>query len=427
MKKLISLLLAGAMALSLFACTKAPEEDKEKTPDPARNVPISELTAGVTASYKPHTVKADTKPLSDLGKAMLEAAEGENPVVSPLSAWFALALAANGAAGDTAKEFAALLGGDADSMNDTALAIADALGRCTGENTVFSAANSAWVDGNAAILDEYLDKLVAVYNAQAFSGTLSSREAMEQMNSWVSGKTRGLIPTLFEDPLDKDTMLVLINTLYMKAKWQSTFKKESTYDDTFKAATGELTVPFMHRTASMEYLSGQGYEGVVLPYRSDGDNCLEFVAVKPTGGTVRQLLASMDAAELASLRGEGRRVALSMPKFTAEEKLELKDVLTDLGLKKAFTPFVADFSKMGTSKDGDPLYIGRVLQKVKIIVDEEGTEAAAATAVVVPNATAMPPTEMIFLRLDEPFIYLVRDAQTGAVSFMGIVDAPKAP
>lgn len=471
MKKSIAFLLALSLVLALASCAagtgvgnekaevpavtdneKASEDSQtpsgnqegsavsdgeaEETPVPLPAEPaaggVKLLTEGISSSTVTPAWGMPLTPIYAFSKGLMDSAEGENPVISPVSAYFALAMAANGADGVTLNELTQLLvgnetihkaGGAADEINNAALLMAQALAS-SDDSCLFTAANSAWVDGDAAILEDYLQKLVTYYNADVYAAELETEEAVDAMNSWISQKTNGLIPSLFGEPLDKDAMMVLINTLYMKAKWQMPFSKDNTWEDVFHAESGDVRTDFMHMTKSLHYLAGDGYEGVELPYRG---NSMRFIALKPTSGTVRELLAALDLSDFSGYDdGTGNvKVRLSLPKFEVECFSDMTDTLKDIGIPSAFDENAADFSNMGTSQNGDPLYISQVIQKAKVIVDEEGTEAAAATAVITTEATAfMPEPDPIELKFDEPFLYMILDTEYGVPVFMGIMESP---
>jgi serpin B len=276
---------------------------------------------------------------------------------------------------------------------------------------------------DANILDDYLAAIVAYYDAQCYTAPLDTKEAMNSMNEWVKEHTEGMIPTVFDNPLTEDTMLVLINTVYMKAQWLTEFKKEGTSKDTFHKLDGDTKVNFMHRTAGYGYAAGEGYESVKLSYKSDN---LAFIAIKPTDGTARELLSSLTSESLNEIINsmESQKVRLSIPKFTIDYSMELNDPLSDMGLSSLFDAGTADLSLMGTGEDGMPLYVSRIFQKVKIIVDEKGTEAAAATVSETNTTAAAPTEEPIEMKLDEPFIYAIIETEYNTPVFIGIMDDP---
>ena len=352
----------------------------------------------------PGAEDADCGPLTDFGLELLGRAAGENPVLSPLSAYIALAMAAEGAAGETRTQLEALLGDDARAAASRVLAHLAA-----DTENIFSCADSAWVGQDTTILPDYLDVLSRYYGAELYAAGFD----IGPMNDWVKERTRGLIPVLFDQPLDPLTRLVLINTLYMKAKWAVPFDSYSTREGTFYGADREEAAQFMHRTGNMDLIRHEDYEGVILPYRGSG---MCFAAIKPTRGTVRELLAGLDTLDFET---ENIRVALSLPKFALDYGTGLTDMLADMGCTAPFEPGAADFSGMSRAEE---LFISAVVQKVRIIVDEEGTEAAAATGALA-GATAMP-AEPYYLNFDEPFLYFVLDTETRAPLFAGICDMP---
>ena len=438
MKKLLSSFLILAMLLAVAGCASSPPSDPGKPGEPGGERPVSEetvhaealsgpvsLSAMVDKKAAPETLSPDDpafRAVGDLGKELLLASDGENPVISPLSVWIALAMAAEGADGATAEEFRTLLGGDAETLEKAAAALEKNLRDGNDEENIFSTANSAWVDDKSEIRKSYLEALVSAFGADVFSANLPSKETLDAVNAWVSEKTRGLIPSMLGDPLPPETALVLINTLYMKAKWAFPFDFEGTWDQEFRPAGKDaVTVPFMHSVRYTPFFEDKDFTGVVLPYR----NGAEYIALKPLGIGAEELLKSLSGEKIASLSSSAaeRKVSLALPKLESECTVDMTPVLPSLGISSAFDQEEADFSRMGFGADGANLYLGKVLQKVKIIVDEEGTEAAAATMIAVSGATAVEeqPVEMTF---DEPFVYLIVEPETGVPLFMGIVTDP---
>ena len=435
MKRIFSGILILAMLLAMAGCASSAEETAPETgAKPAGETlrvdasagPVS-LSARAEKGGAPLPLAPDDPvfaSVGDLGCGLLLRAKGENPVISPLSAWLALAMAAEGAGGKTADEFAALLGGDPELLKKAAAALEKEFRDGNDEENVFSTANSVWVDHRSEILKSYLDALVSAYGADVYAASLPTAETVKAVNDWVSEKTRGLIPDMLSEPPDPATALILINTLYMKAKWMHAFKDTGTYDEDFTPESGSsVTVPFMHAEGHMSYLKGEGYTGVVLPYRNGTAN---FIALKPDGISAKKLLEKLDGKTVASLSGSAwdQNVYLSLPKFRFEYSMNMNSELAELGIPSAFSPSGADFTKMGTGAGGAPLYIGEVLQKVRIIVDEDGTEAAAATMIDMKATGIQEPEPVIELTFDEPFVYVIADSRSGAVLFSGVLDDP---
>jgi serpin B len=216
------------------------------------------------------------------------------------------------------------------------------------------------------------------------------------------------------------TRLVLTNAIYFNAAWEYPFEEDATYSGAFYLLDGgEVTVPMMTQMESFKYTEGDGYQAVELPY--DGRE-LSMVILLPGEGHFGAFESSLDADLVAAIIEdlESGEVALTMPKFEFESEFGLKQTLAAMGMPIAFTG-EADFSGMTGSRE---LSIAEVIHKAFVSVDEAGTEAAAATAVVM-ELTAMP-GEPVEVTIDHPFIFLIRDIETGTILFIGRVVDPSA-
>jgi serpin B len=212
----------------------------------------------------------------------------------------------------------------------------------------------------------------------------------------------------------------LTNAIYFNAGWQYPFNKDATSDGLFHLMSDiEVTVPMMQQTESFRYAEGDGYQAVELPY--DGQE-LSMVILLPKAGQFNTFEELLDAESVEVIIGnlEMQEVALTMPKFEYESSFGLKEALSTLGMRVAFTGD-ADFSGMNGKRD---LLIQDVLHKAFVSVDEAGTEAAAATAVIV-GLTSIP-AQPIEVKIDRPFIFLIRDIPTGSTIFVGRVLNPAA-
>ena len=396
------------------------------TQDPGDASPVTLLTRGMEAEAGRAGDAAETSyaAVGDLGRKLLPFVAGENPVVSPLSVYVALSMAAEGADGVTAEEFDALLGSDAETRSQALRDLFALLDLLSDGNNELTLSDSVWVDPDAEIREEYLRKLAGSYRAEGFSGKLSSENATKAMNDWVKEKTRGKIPELFSKPLDPNTVLVLINALYFKGAWRTPFNKNATRDGTFHTSDGrKVTVPFMHSSEeSFQYLTSGDFAGVCLPFEGAPGKSAKMVLLLPRDIDVRALAEKMDGETLASLSGKEKCIDLSLPSFTAESGLDLKEILPGLGLASAFDPYSADFSRMGAGPSGGRLFIGSAGGKVRLAVDENGAEGAAATFVGMEWESVPDPAAV--LTFDQPFFYAVLDGATGVPLFTGIVTDP---
>lgn len=283
--------------------------------------------------------------------------------------------------------------------------------------------NAIWGQKNYKFLSEFLDVLAENYGAglRILDFASAPEESRITINNWVSDQTEGRIEDLIPQGLiDSLTRLVLTNAIYFNAAWQEPFNEDATYDGTFYLLNGdEITVPMMRQTESFGYGEGDGYQAVELPY--DGRE-ISMVILLPTAGYFASFEDLLDAQRLDEIIGrlEYREVALTMPKFEFDSEFSLGETLAAMGMPVAFSGG-ANFSGMTGNRE---LFIADVVHKAFVSVDEAGTEAAAATAVVMPMA--MPPEEPVEVTIDRPFIFLIRDIETGTILFVGRVVNPSA-
>lgn len=348
--------------------------------------------------------------------------EGENTLVSPLSVALALGMTANGAAGDTLAEFQDLFGMDLDTLNAyCAKALHDysALGGSTKSTVV----NSLWCDPDLTLEDGFAARCQQNYGAELYQADLQDRATVQSVNEWVSKATEGLIPKTVEE-FSEDAVLALVNAIYLQNKFERPFETPSSeWTMDFTAADGTVSHPRgMHNGTRDEwYLSHAGGSGVLLPY---DDGRLGFLLMLPEEGLdLSDYLSDWDGTTIKNLMEsrKERRVSLTVPKYELEWSGSLADTLPEMGLSRAFDVSVADFTAMGRSANG-PLFIGDVIHKTVLKVNEKGTEAAAVTAVVMEASAAMP-TDLIELRFDRPFVCGIVDTESGAPLFLGTVEA----
>ena len=367
--------------------------------------------------------------LADFGSAQLfsknlflKSQEETNPVLSPVSAYLALSLAGTGARGETAQEFEAVLGDGQQAVAGKWMNTLPA----DSEGTQVMLANSAWVDERMECNAQWLETAANLYRAEVYQTKLSAPETVDDINFWIEDNTKGLIKNFLDSPMDETDRLALFNTVYFKGKWRSPFEGESTHDHTFTLEDGtQLETPMMRKyNKDMSYISGADCDGVVLPYR---DSDLVFVALKPIKGqTVRQLCSSLDFGQVGKMVDDAQiaTVDLLLPKFEVSFDRELTGDMKAMGLVSAFDPGRADFTGIGTTADNMPLYIGLVRQKAVFKLDEEGTEAAAVTEIMMRVGSAMPASEPIEVHFDKPFLYMIFDQETDVPLFVGIMDDP---
>jgi len=292
-----------------------------------------------------------------------------------------------------------------------------------GEGFRLNIVNAIWDQDGYQFLSEFLDVLAENYGAglRTLDFANAPEESRITINNWVSDQTEDRIEDLIPQGLiDALTRLVLTNAIYFNAAWQHPFSEDITEDGPFYLLDGgEVTVPMMRQTESFSYAEGDEYQAVELPY--DGRE-LSMVILLPRAGQFEAFEGSIDAQVVdAILKGlESRQVALTLPEFEFESYFHLKEILAAMGMPVAFSGD-ADFSGMMGNRD---LFIAEVIHKALISVDEAGTEAAAATAVVMKEIAA--PLEPIEVTIGHPFIFLIRDIETGTILFVGRIVNPSA-
>ena len=362
--------------------------------------------------------------------------DGENLFYSPYSISLALAMTDAGATGDTAAQMAQTLHFTLPAerlhpaFNRLALAL-ESRSKVEGlkpeEAFQLSVANSLWGQSGFHFEQSFLDVLAQNYAAgmRLVDYQKDAEAARLAINDWVSHSTNQKIKDILAPgALDALTRLVLANAVYFKASWEEPFDEKMTQPDTFHLLDGGgVQVDMMNQSTSLSAMLGDGYRAVALPYAGGQ---LSMLVLLPDDGRFSdveaRLNAGLAAQTVAALRPV--EVDLSLPKFKMEWSTELSKGLRALGMTDAFDPDRADFSGMDGARD---LYISLILHKAFVSVDENGTEAAAATVVVV-EASSMPvnPVEPMQFKVDRPFLFLIRDNPTGTILFVGRVMNPGA-
>jgi serpin B len=356
-----------------------------------------------------------------------------NQVVSPASITTALAMTWGGARGETAAQMKQVL--HFDGAPGPVMQAAGALSRSLVDPTrpvVFRIANRLFGEKTYRFEEGFLQA-----TRTAFGATLeptdfrkATEAARAAINQWVETETlkriRDLIPA---GGVTAETRLVLVNALYFLGDWLEPFTKEGTSSAPFHvSAKDERSVPTMHRSGTLRLARGNGLMALELPYKG-GQMSMLVVLPDATDG-LPALEASLDAAGLESIVRSlaPTLVAVSLPKFEVDpaRSLSLGDLLVALGMRAAFDPQKADFTGIANPPNpADRLVISRVFHKAFVKVDEKGTEAAAATAVVMMRAgSALHRDEPVVFRADHPFLFFIRDHATGLVIFMGRVADP---
>lgn len=355
--------------------------------------------------------------------------EAGNLFLSPFSISTALGMAAAGAKGKTLDEMVKVL-----NLPAGAHGAFGAIIRSLNEEPdpkkrgfTLSTANALWAQQGYPWRPEYKKLVSADYGAGLFDVDFKSaaEESRQKINGWVEKETRDKIKNLLPmGTITAMTRLVLTNAIYFKGDWQDPFKKEATRDLPFTLTGGKkVEAPLMHRVGAYGYAENDRYQLLDMPYNGRRISMTVLLPRKTDGlpALEKEMTGESLAAALRTIRNE-KQVHVHLPRFKTEKSFTLNEPLMALGMKAAF--MTADFS--GMHNGGEDLSISAVIHKAFVDVNEEGTEAAAATGVVAGvTSVAQPPTPRYF-KADHPFLFLIRDRKTGSVLFLGRMENPQA-
>jgi Serine protease inhibitor len=352
--------------------------------------------------------------------------DGQNALVSPVSACLALGMTANGASGDTRAAFLNVLGKygmSVDSLDRAYKAYADALTEKRG-GTTLTLSNAVWFDKNFAANTDFLQANADYFGAAAKKLDFNDQGSVGVINDWVKSSTDGKIDRMI-DRIDPDAVLFLLNAVYFNGKWQTPFDADEKPQSGsfYPESGGAVTASYMSLETKLGYAQTDSETSVLLPY---DDGRLAMLLVLPQKGvTLGSYIGKMTQATLADIAAEMQQdqVSLKLPQFKATSSNSLDDALKAMGLGTAFDRNRADFSRMGDDKNG--LYVSSVTQKTFLQIDEKGTEAAATTNVEMSTKSITLDTgkQVVF---DRPFVYAVIDTKTDLPLFLGALAAPEA-
>ena len=417
--KLKSLSLAIATTLLFVGCSNNSKEN------------FSVASSKLTRDLNPAVGESQLKSLVEGNNAFafglfekLEKKESENIFISPYSISQALVMTYAGAKNTTKTQMAEVLhfNQNDDDLHSSFNAL-DLHLNYTDGNYTFSLANSLWAQKDYKFLDSYLDLLKVNYGADVNLLNFAEGEKSRQIiNSWVEDKTHQKIKDLIpKGALNAETKFVLTNAIYFKGDWVSEFEKENTQKGDFTLLDeSRKEVDFMHQTDYFPYADDENYQAIELPYKG---NRTSMVVVLPKDGKFQDVASDIKNVYQKVISDKNQsRINLKMPKFKfTTDVYRLKEYFEELGMVEPFSD-EADFSGMSESGES-PLKIEEILHKAFIKVDEKGSEAAAATAVIMSNASA-DIGKPINMFINRAFLFFIRDIKSGQVLFMGIVKNP---
>lgn len=346
------------------------------------------------------------------------ASSGENTFISPLSVLLALSMTANGAEGETLTQMEALLGRGilADEMNQYLLEYVKALPNH--DKSKLNIANSIWFrddEDRLHVEETFLQTNADYYGANAYAAPFNE-DTVKDINQWVDTHTDGLIDKIIEH-IEEDTIMYLINAMVFDAQWETIYREEQVREGTFTKADGSTQEKEFMDSEEILYLEGDASYGFIKPY-AKGD--YGFFALLPKEGEdLTGLLNKLDGTQLLDLLNHPEKtlVQARTPKFSFAYEWKMNDPLKELGMTDAFNAAIADFSRLGQSSRGN-IYVGEVLHKTFIQVDEKGTKAGAVTKVEIKDESYQESKEVF---LDRPFLFGIMDMKTGLPLFLGTV------
>ncbi len=425
--RLTAAVLAVCLLFSLAACGKSPAssstaESGSNTSLP-KSVKADDLLKGITA--EPVEGKRFDSGFGDSQYAFAAGifrrsyeADGGNCLVSPLSVMLALAMTANGAAGETLQQMQDVLGSGMPIEDLNAYLYQYVSELPSGDKAKLAIANSIWInrDADFAVKEDFLKKDVSWYNAAVYKLPFNE-SAVKEINGWVSKNTDKMIKKIVSG-LNPEDRLLLINAICFDAKWLQPYETQDVQDAVFTRSNGGTQKVNMMYSWEKEYYEGEDYTGFARYY--DG-GAYKFVGILPnTDVSLEQFVSSLDGEKLAAIfkSVEYPKVHTGIPEFTYEYETSLLERLEDMGMTRAFAG--ADFSLMS---EDEQLAVSGVVHKTFIEVSKKGTRAAAVTGVTMAATAVFEPEEPKSVILDRPFLYMIVDTAHNLPVFIGTVNS----
>lgn len=415
MKKRTLLPLFLISILFLSACGKQSAETIPQSPEQLEQPEEAEEAKKTVEAYD-----VVSQSINALGFDLFAAMSGEdNLCISPYSIETALGMAANGATGETLDEMLGVMhASDIDAFNTDI----DASRKKLEDDAMdIRISNSAWADENMQFSDSfestYIPLLESTYGAESFQCSLTDKSAIESMNDWIAEATNDKITNMISE-LPEDACLLLFNAVYFNAQWEVPFPKEGTFDEEFHGTDGTQMVPFMHLSDS--YFKYYEYKGITAlrMYYKDSDMAMDILIPSDKNQSVTELfnaLSLQEKQELYQGLSDAEEIiiaTLRIPRFEfSSESIRLNNYLSSLSMVKAFS------TNAQLDIIGEGIYISDILHKTYIRVDEDGTEAAAVTSVMI-NRMALIENAASF-EADMPFMYYISDTSDGTILFIG--------
>jgi serine protease inhibitor len=410
-KNIIISFIFFSASLTFLSCHKEPQ-----APLPTEPVQIT-----LTTDQGSLITSENSFALDIFNRISENAPASKNVIISPLSISSALSMTLNGASGSTRDAMLTALklnGLTPEIINNSYSDLTSALLNID-QRVLINIANSVWTENNFVVKKNFTTLLTNYYKAETKSFDVNDPQVPKQINTWIESKTNGLIKNMI-DQIDPSSVMFLINAIYFKGKWSSQFDTDNTSQKPFfNSAGGSAQVPMMRQTFAYKIYNGSGFTLAELPY-GQANFVMDVILPDDING-IHNVMPLINNISLKSWLDQmvARKTDVSIPRFKYTYKIELKDILSAMGMGIAFTDF-ADFSNISDTG----LLISLVLHQAFIETNEEGTEAAAATIVGISTSAA--PADPSILNIDHPFIFLIRETTTNTILFMGKVVDPLA-
>jgi serine protease inhibitor len=347
--------------------------------------------------------------------------KGKNIFYSPLSVALALSMTYNGASGETKEAMRRTLkieGLNLDELNEASAALINSL-RSSDPKIELAIANSLWARKDVKFKEDFLERNRQFFAAEVTSLDFDAPSALTTINNWVSRNTKSKIPSII-DGIDPDDVMFLINAVYFKGQWEKKFDKALTRNEPFYPFSGpQKEVPMMSQSGGYQYYRGDKFQAVRLFYGAKGASLDLFLP--DNDSSIDDLLKRLSFEQCVQWTGMFHQAEgdIKIPRFKMDYESSLNDSLKAMGMGVAFEGGKADFRGM---RDQNDLYISEVKHKAVVEINEEGTEAAAATSVTI---RALSGGGRFTFIVDRPFLMMIRDRRTDAILFMGVVVDPK--
>ena len=412
-KKTVWAAIALMMATTMVGCSKS--DDQVSTDNPLSNEDNELKNISLTRGEEELVMSNNDFAFNLFRQADIG---NKSAILSPISITYALGMLNNGAAGETQAQINKVLGfGEtgADGINAFCrkmLTEAPNLDKLT----KVMIANTIYMNKGYELKSDFITKAKTFYDAEPETRDFADGQTRDVINNWGNDHTEGMIPeVLKEGEFDPSAVSYLLNAIYFKGAWAEKFDKDNTKDETFKGYSAETQVPMMHQEHEFNYTETDDCQALCLPY---GNGAYRMTILLPKEGkTINDVLKNLTAESWERYQFMDRAyVDLKLPRFESTTDVGLNDIMSALGMPRAFDPYLAEFPNFCNV----PTFIGMMKQVAKIKLNEEGTEAAAVT-VIGEYVSAIEPSEPQHVQFfaNRPFLYVISEQSTGAIFFIG--------